>query len=103
MIKFIKNLFKDKKKEQRLKIYKDMRYRIYEMKHHSYWGIHGIGFCSTFVDVNKDFLYSSIQDLPELMEYKPKDSTITQWWFPREEFDRRIQILEDIINRLEKK
>ena len=102
MIKFIKNLFKNKKKQQRLIIYKAMRERFYKMKHHSYWSIHGIGFCSALVDVSRDPLYSSIKDLPELMEYKPEHSTITQWWFPREDFDTRIQILDDIINRLEK-
>ena len=103
MIKFIKNLFKDRKKEERLKIYKAMRDRIYEMKYHSYRSMQGVGFCNVFVYVSRDPLHCSIQDLPELMEYKPKDSTISQWWFPREDFDTRIQILDDIINRLEKK
>jgi hypothetical protein len=38
---------------------------------------------------------------PEILEYKPEDKSIANTWWPSDERDKRIRVLEEIIEKLE--
>jgi hypothetical protein len=42
-----------------------------------------------------------VKFFPEMLEYKPEDKSIANAWWPSDERDKRIRVLEEIIEKLE--
>lgn len=99
-------------KNQRLLIYKQMLVNI--RRKHIEWTYRNYhNFCGALWDINSRY---DIEDFPELMAYKPKTMyTVRQyrkgilvnrrntvyWWSPYN-FNKRVRILEEIIENMEK-
>ncbi len=108
--------------EDRLHYYKEMKELLLREKEYVGWGDH-YGFCflvQALIHLPKHEaiqFFVSWKYFPELIEYKPwyvitKDHVfynpfslrcISAYWFNPEDYERRIKILEKIINKMEEK
>ena len=76
--------------EERIEVYKKM------YDYYSKYNTPGVGFCWLIELKFKPF--TNIQDYPELMSYKPIDSSNGYWWSKHDKETRRTVLLKIIEN-----
>ena len=88
------------RRNRRLVLYKKMLNFIEEDVAKNGW--YGLGFCwAMWNSSNLKYSYKSLNRLPELLSYKPKNARSTWWKCDRKGDRKRVKILKEIIAQME--
>lgn len=86
-------------KSQRLEIYKKLR-EVYREEFASDCTFVGFCYCLDIV-LGRMLKFHEITEFPELMAYKPANQGPDDFWWPWNDYDTRINVLNEVINKME--